>query len=244
MRKLELYLAKSFERGIMFYSKYGDDVIVATADTKNKVSTEVITPDKAENSEVMDKKMLVVCLFFATLNYVMLLINMMNIDKPDIFKFVKAISLVIVITIIESLFCMIILKRKANKFHAAEHMVINAYDALERVPDIKEIWEFSRFSSNCGSCVAVKDIINIILVVGVMFVQKTVIYTLIVFGYICISPKLKKMGLYNVIQIFNTKPPTERELNVAIAGMKAWLENEQRLAEMYEEEDSEEDDEE
>ena len=39
---------------------------------------------------------------------------------------------------------------------------------------------------------------------------------------------LQNVGLIKYFQVFTTKEPTERELILAIAGMKAWLENEQK----------------
>ena len=45
------------------------------------------------------------------------------------------------------------------RYHSAEHMVVNAYNLLGRVPSIEEAKQFSRFSKHCGSQKTIDHII-------------------------------------------------------------------------------------
>ena len=49
-----------------------------------------------------------------------------------------------------------------SRFHAAEHMALNAYQKLQRTPTLGEIKNFSRFSKYCGSRKILSNIFFII----------------------------------------------------------------------------------
>ena len=74
--------------------------------------------------------------------------------------FLTALSIYFSLFVSFDLFCLVLtsyLMKSKNgsfvslaKFHAAEHMAINAYEQLQRIPSLDEIKSFSRFSKDCG----------------------------------------------------------------------------------------------
>lgn len=110
------------------------------------------------------------------------------------------------------------------KFHSAEHMAINAINDLQRVPTLEELKGYSRFSNNCGSnqvlCVFVFLVVILICTYLFNMVQSIVVLWLTV----DILAIFRRLGWLNFCQYFSTKEPTERELNLAIEGLKFWYE--------------------
>lgn len=113
-------------------------------------------------------------------------------------------------------------KSKA-RYHAAEHMVINAYEKLQRIPTIQEARTFSRFYKRCGS--------NEIIFRTIYYMVLTICFVLIGFlnGWICILimtissiliiiADFKKW--FRFFQVFFTNVPSDDELEVAIEGLK------------------------
>ena len=113
--------------------------------------------------------------------------------------------------------------KRLGRFHAAEHMAVNAYNTLQRVPTMDELREFSRFSSSCGSKSMTKEIlystINAILIsttgrISFWLYLVCVIIWLLIYFHLC------KTSGYRFLQIFITNKPTDVELNVALQGLK------------------------
>lgn len=114
------------------------------------------------------------------------------------------------------------IEKESARFHAAEHMAINAFNYLGRVPTLKEIRTFSRFHQNCGTnYITLFQLDSLILFIGSMFSTKTGIY--IALFLVALSIILFKLKLLSWGQIFTTLPATDRELKVAIAGVQTWL---------------------
>lgn len=120
-------------------------------------------------------------------------------------------------------------RKKVNrwkKFHSAEHMVLNAYRKLKRLPTIEEIKNFSMFSNTCGT-----NAITQILIISFAFFAESFIlnrtYMIIIMSLsVIIVLVLIKIGFLNFIQYFTTDIPTEVELKVAIKGLKVWIKHE------------------
>lgn len=117
------------------------------------------------------------------------------------------------------------------KYHAAEHMACNAYKALQRVPTINEIREYSRFDCNCGTNITTEIIIIFPLMSLAekiyFFYNCSPIALVIMTGVIPISYLvLDRYGYLNFLQYFTTEKPDEIELLVAIEGLKMWEEKE------------------
>lgn len=123
-----------------------------------------------------------------------------------------------------------------GKFHAAEHMVINAYEKLQRVPTIEEIKNFSRFSKYCGSTdilfkITLYTIISLIIVFSP---TENIFFSLIIIGIVYfILNILKKLGVLNFLQILVTNKPNNKELELAIEGVKSFETLEKKLNRLY-----------
>lgn len=117
---------------------------------------------------------------------------------------------------------------KTFKFHSAEHMIINAYRRLHRVPTMEELKTFSRFTTDCGTSIYAKRIFTFFL----MFITTAIPNLWIALSSVplafIITYFLAKHGGLNFFQIFVTRTPTDSELNVAIEGLKAWIQNEKK----------------
>lgn len=108
------------------------------------------------------------------------------------------------------------------KFHSAEHMVCNAYEKLKRVPTLEEIKRFSRFHKRCGSCFYLSNFFFIIsFTLCVLFLFKLPIYGIAMFSIILIFILDMKFRLLRFMQILVTNKPSEKELLLAIEGLKA-----------------------
>ncbi len=126
-------------------------------------------------------------------------------------------------------------KMKANKaarYHAAEHMLINAYYKLERVPSLEEIKTFSRFSEYCGSRVVTSIIIGYIPIsLAIAFYDEIhiIAYLLICIISFIISKKMLKKDFIKIDQVLFTTPPTDLELKVAIKALDILLKEEEKI---------------
>ena len=126
-------------------------------------------------------------------------------------------------------------EKKLARYHSAEHMVLNAYHKLGKVPSLEEIKTFSRFSKYCGCRVLTSKIIeDIPTTLAIAFYAEIhfIPYILIcIFSYI-IGRKLLKKDFIKVEQILFTEPPTDLELEVAIKGLETLLKEEEKIKEM------------
>lgn len=113
-----------------------------------------------------------------------------------------------------------------RQFHGAEHVGFNAINKLKTVPTINELKQFSRFNCHCGTTSMsllltlpfIMSIISIIASPINSFLMLIIVLALMVY--------LQALGCFNFIQRITTLPPTDEQLEVAIAGLKVWLENE------------------
>ena len=118
------------------------------------------------------------------------------------------------------LFCFKMLRDESVcRFHAAEHMVVNALHKLGRIPSLEEVRNYSRFNKACGSNkMAFKIIVKIILLI-LTFIFKD--HLIEIFMLLVIIPFLPcDLALLNWVQFFTTLPATDRELKVAIEAAK------------------------
>ena len=108
-------------------------------------------------------------------------------------------------------------------FHAAEHMAINAYEKLQRIPTLEEIKNFSRFHRYCGSRFIFSRICSFLMLCLSMafFSMNYEFLYLISIGIIIVFIIVSgKYGLLNFLQIFVTNKPSDKELLLAIEGLK------------------------
>lgn len=114
-----------------------------------------------------------------------------------------------------------------RRFHGAEHKILNAYNALNRLPTMDEALKYSRFYMFCGC-----TMVSVFLAFGTAIYLCIVIFEGIVITIIAILVmcyfilKLWTRGKLNIFQLFSTSEPTTIEVEVALEGLKGWLEEE------------------
>lgn len=128
--------------------------------------------------------------------------------------------------------------KQLARFHAAEHMSLNAYQSLGRVPTLEEIKKYSRFSKHCGSRNMLESnfLYSLLILIIIIFESNSFI-PLIILGVLVLILKLTHTSPFKVLgflQILVTNKPTDLELNVAIEGLKELEKFEDDLTEMME----------
>lgn len=110
-----------------------------------------------------------------------------------------------------------------SAFHAAEHMALNAYEKLQRIPTLEEIRNFSCFHRYCGSRFIFSRILAFLMLclsMAFFAVNYSLLYFIsigLIIVFIIVSDKC---GLLKFLQIFVTNRPSDKELMVAIEGLK------------------------
>lgn len=122
------------------------------------------------------------------------------------------------------------------RFHSAEHMVSNAYTKVQRVPTIEEIKKASRFDRYCSS----RIYINKILIFGMLSIVICLsgfipmhIYLMLVAALFIFTIIQQKYNVFRFLQIFCTKKPTDREIEVAQEGIKFFEEMEEKMSNLF-----------
>lgn len=112
--------------------------------------------------------------------------------------------------------------RSLARYHSAEHMVIEAYKDLKRVPTVSEVRNYSRFSKKCGIRFDIDKLLpHIIIGFSMIFlIHNFVIYFTVCFGAFILLEYLNTNGYLRFLQIFYTNKPTDMELEVAVQGIK------------------------
>ncbi|MCI8444376.1 MAG: DUF1385 domain-containing protein [Clostridia bacterium] len=120
-------------------------------------------------------------------------------------------------------------ERSTAKFHAAEHMVINAYQRLQRIPTFKEVKNFSRFSKKCGSRrILYKISTHSLISLAIAFLPECNYLFLYLFIHIFMIIANYK-GWLEFLQVFITTPPSDSEIELAIEGIKNFEKMEEKL---------------
>lgn len=238
MRTFKIYSAHSMNNGICFHSKrHKGYAAIATIDEQGNITTEWTrmkdyTKHKNKHEKIAKMKELFKLLVFVLpFAYILSILVDFIMDKSFIhgmrtlligYAFMFLWSF-IVSTCIER-------KQKENlcKFHSAEHMVLNAYEKLKRVPSLEEIYQYSRFHNTCGTNYTTQLIISFLLMFACTFITNRLYMLIGMLSANVIAFILSQCGFLNFLQKFTTITPTSKELEVAIAGMNVWLENEKK----------------
>ena len=236
--KLKIDHAYSMDNGIRFYSKrHKGYCAISTVDEVGNIKTEWTTMKKYEKEKnkqdkSADRKKLFIFILSAlplSTIFAILLVWTMNKDPMLSLRFLflgnasMLLGVFVIRTYIERK------KRKnACKFHSAEHMVINAYRKLKRVPTIEEIRQYSRFSNSCNTNAITQMVMNFTLMFLCTFIRNPLYMIIGILSVNIIVLILLQCGFLNFLQKFTTIIPTDKELNVAIEGMNIWFENEKK----------------
>lgn len=110
------------------------------------------------------------------------------------------------------------------KFHAAEHMVLDAFEKLGRTPTLKEVKNYSRFSGECGTHSENWKVLSMLVITLLILLEGELgLYSTI--GAIALTVLISRLGIrygwLKSMQVLSTAKPGDTELNVAIEGMKA-----------------------
>lgn len=233
--EIKINHAHSMDDGIQFYSKrHKGCVAIATADKSGNIKTEWTTIKEYKNKQDKIAKMkkdviFILCVLPFTIIFAILLEWAIR-QKPILglrFFLIGYAFMILSMFIIRN----IIKRRKEKnnyKFHSAEHMVINAYRELKRVPTLKEIRGYSRFSNTCGTNETTVTVISGILMFFCTFLTNQLYMLMVMLAGNIIILILLRFGYLNFLQRYTTAVPTEIELRVAIEGMRVWLENEKK----------------
>ena len=232
--ELKIERAHSMSNGIRFYSKRHKGYVVnATINEQGIIQTNW-TKSKEKSKE--EKKALTQKLFrlilcalpFSIIASLLFIGSSQNDFIECIRMFFISFSLALLSTFI--IYYQIERKLDKNllKFHSAEHMIINAFRDLNRIPTLEELYKYSRFSNYCGTNITTCVSITFILIFVCSFIPDSlhrVIAMLICYTIIYI---LLNSGKLNFMQNLTTIKPTDTELLVAIEGLNVWLDNEQK----------------
>lgn len=236
--KLKIDNALSMNNGILFYSKrHKGYFAISTVDEVGNIKTEWTTmkkykKEKNKHDKSADMKKLLVFILcklpFATIFVILLEWLMSKESMLGIrFLFLGYASMLLGVFAISTY-----IERKKTKnpykFHSAEHMVINAYRKLKRVPTIEEIRQYSRFFNACGTNATTQMVMNFILMFLCTFIRNKMYMIIGMLSGNIIILILLQCGFLNFLQKFTTIIPTDKELDVAIEGMKVWAENEKK----------------
>ena len=97
-----------------------------------------------------------------------------------------------------------------------------------RLPSIEELRNHSRLYRFCGANASLIILFLCIILLIQLFLK---LGPLLCSTVLVILELSLQLGVFNFVQLLVTQTPTDRELNVAIEGLKAWIENEQKSTE-------------
>lgn len=120
--------------------------------------------------------------------------------------------------ILEIILLGITTSKETKEYHAAEHMIINAFEKYKRVPTIEELRKTSPYSPMCGSSSVVFCSITIFLL-GLYCKYSSEVLEKISYAML-INIILYLSYSYKYIQIFMIKKPTEDKLHMALLALE------------------------
>lgn len=122
------------------------------------------------------------------------------------------------------------------RYHSAEHMVINCYEKLKRIPTFEEVKKASRFHKRCESSANINNIVmNLLLSLSTAFVANwSIIFDLSLCIHILIFRLFAdKKGWLRFLQVFVIAKPSDEDIELAIEGIKNYEKMEEDLIEIF-----------
>lgn len=114
-------------------------------------------------------------------------------------------------------------RQALGRFHAAEHKALIAYKRYQRIPTMEEVRKETRFDQDCGSRLIIDKVMGFLLL-SILICTCAFIPIYVYFGSVAILIGLlmleRKYNFFRVFQIFLTNKPTDKELEVALAGVE------------------------
>lgn len=239
MRKTKIREARSIKNGIIFCSSSIPLIMVkSTINEKGEIRTRVIDQitereEDLKEQEGNKRKNMLIKAYLTDL----IILTIMILLKVDTRLFTGMVTFSIVGThylcpVLYNIYNIKYKYKSLGRFHSAEHMVINAYNKLDRIPSLQELKKSSRFSNNCGSNKTNSIIIMFAFIsfAGPFLIKMGVIKYLIIMMLIpIIIAVLSSVGAINIFQVFVTNKPTDIELRVALEGLEKYEDLESQI---------------
>jgi uncharacterized protein YqhQ len=231
-KKLKIDHATSFYDDISFYSKRHKKCIARASITEDGIVTfygkkEEISTEKKSFAQAFAMWAGIITLSIALF---ILLVWLVYILKPKneygFLLFLMSVFTIAVFVIRTTIDRHTKKGISSFKFHSAEHMAIQAMKKLQRVPTMEEIKCFSRFDKNCGTNLTTLLALNHLIISICFTFLNGSLFLIVTSSCLLLTLLLKQLGCLNFLQYLSTIPPSDRELKVAIAGLKVWFENE------------------
>lgn len=228
-------LARSFENGIVFYSRvFDNNALKVFYDENDTIKMEMVTNEyetTVEEQRKNEEKRRLYIKQASILSGVLIGLavslthNVLWVLGAIFFSLHAAFDFIIGCHIIKDARKKDEKGRSIAKFHSAEHKVINAYYKHGRVPTIEEIKAESSLSDHCGSLIFIRKIVYfmaISLITPICGVN-AFIYALLLIGLmIWIKTAGQKPGMLKFLEYFFLSKPTDVELNLALEGIKEY----------------------
>ena len=226
--------ASSFPNGILFYSNLCSGIAYKSyINNENRIITQAISCDNKKETPFLLSRNLKSLPHFRTaiLIYNIAWCILVLLSKKDLYSLL-AIAFFFFFTAKDLFFLLFLFYQmklgekklaSAARFHAAEHMSINAYRKFQRVPTFDEIKKESRFTKECGSMTSFERIIiNSIISISIIFIAPQSLFNFLIFCVISCAFLiiLSNTGCLNFLQILVTSKPTDLEILVALDGIK------------------------
>lgn len=239
MRKTKIREARSIKNGIIFCSSSIPLIMVkSTINEKGEIRTRVIDQitereEDLKEQEGNKRKNMLIKAYLTDL----IILTIMILLKVDTRLFTGMVTFSIVGThylcpVLYNIYNIKYKYKSLGRFHSAEHMVINAYNKLDRIPSLQELKKSSRFSNNCGSNKTNSIIIMFAFIsfAGPFLIKMGVIKYLIIMMLIpIIIAVLSSVGAINILQVFVTNKPTDIELRVELEGLEKYEDLESQI---------------
>lgn len=217
--------AQSMSNGILFYSKrHKGYYAVATIDDNDNIKTQWTNEEFKPKIPIIERHMtaLLISICIAVLLIILLAFQgWIYAIRGILFFYIFFRITISIMFIVDGS------KGDSFKFHSAEHMILNAYHKLKRVPSLEELRDFSRFDNTCGTNSQFITLINSTILLIITFTINNPLCCIILFLFNFAISVVSLCGGLNFLQLLTTRTSTDRELLVAIAGLKTRLEHEQ-----------------
>lgn len=217
--------------GVIYYSKKHPKYLAIATRKNDHLSAEWTTVDKCKEEmspiNTLASIFYLLFLFFATVISFFLLSIPEGIYSPaDLRYCFLGIGILLFIFFFAYVYARKKKSPNISKYTAAVNQVVNAYEKLNRIPSLEEAKSYSMYDTD--SLVNTNMQIIIIYIILYFTVQLSTLATFEVctFSLIFVTWLARKLGLLNFMQKFTTDTPTDKELEVALACLKVWYENE------------------
>ena len=210
----------AFRNGIAFGSNWEKSQYAVTSiETDGKI---VKRQNKDFTKKLGDKEQVVALVYFVVIIWITMLV--LGKDWINVFRGLMIATILLFVGVMST---MRIFDAETCKFHSAEHMLINAYSDLGRVPTLEELKKYTRFNKYCGGNLAGILTIILIIMLWCTFTFTLLQSCIIVVCSFIVLLFFRQLGLLNFIQLFTTMKPTNKELELAIEAAMYWEECEE-----------------